>query len=678
MLTLPSFTPVPAHEPAQAVAGLLHRPGLQALSPQQVRFEIDMCVGCDRCMLACPVPISSSVTIAELNHATIGGSITTRVANFTGACVMCGSCVPVCPVNNHRDLLMLSLKQRLGHSWDQPVQPADADRLQAQLPQGWHLSTLYSRLREQPIFADPGSPPDLHLLHLAAASRIVLVNPGETFMREGAYGREMYCILEGQVELSLAGPGGGQLPVAVARRSEFLGDHALLTGQPYYAGARAVAPSVLLEITEQTMQRLLEAHTAIRRHFERISSAHSLAHQLRRLALFAGVTGSDLDWIVSQAQARSYEREAALFREEGHEQPARETLHVLLEGFVKVTRRIVSRSYAGASARIIAYRQGGDYFAGGLDMLGDRRGVTVTAITRVRVAEIPRPALLALFQRYPEVAQRFTERLQLYRASQDAAHTGAFEALPQGGMPAGLERVPASAGQRLGLHMLVDDGVIEGTAVLVIDLERCIHCSECEEACARRHGHARMNRKGMVVGNLSIASACRQCEDPVCLLCSRAGIARLPGGEVYITENCIGCGICAERCPYDNISIVILSDQTSEAAPAASTPSLKWQQFSNLFKKGMGREYGQYAPDKWLPKPPVGRVPKPLDTRQQFNAYGEMLKKVAVKCDLCAGYENQACIQACPTEAAFRVNPKRYFGSTEDLLQRRAGQERAE
>ena len=128
----------------------------------------------------------------------------------------------------------------------------------------------------------------------------------------------------------------------------------------------------------------------------------------------------------------------------------------------------------------------------------------------------------------------------------------------------------SDAEARRGLHALVNDGVVEGTEVLVIDLDRCIHCNECEEACARRHGHSRLNRKGMVVGNISITNACRQCQDPVCMLCSRAGIARMPSGEVYITESCIGCGICAERCPYDNIAIVPL-DETHKSNESAST-----------------------------------------------------------------------------------------------------------
>ena len=54
----------------------------------------------------------------------------------------------------------------------------------------------------------------------------------------------------------------------------------------------------------------------------------------------------------------------------------------------------------------------------------------------------------------------------------------------------------------------------------------------------------------------SFPTACRHCEDPVCLLCSVNGIVRIPSGEITIVEdNCIGCGACAERCPYGNISM---------------------------------------------------------------------------------------------------------------------------
>ena len=72
------------------------------------------------------------------------------------------------------------------------------------------------------------------------------------------------------------------------------------------------------------------------------------------------------------------------------------------------------------------------------------------------------------------------------------------------------------------------------------------------------------------------------------MLCSRAGIARHPSGEVYITDSCIGCGICAERCPYDNISIVTVEE---EDTPAPSG----WRRFSSFFAKGGSKERGRKA-----------------------------------------------------------------------------------
>src|SRR5579863_7318146 len=168
------------------IVGIEHRIGLRPFSEEEVRFEIDMCIGCDRCMRACPVPMSSIVNIADLNHATISDEILPHIARFTEECVMCGSCVPVCPVDNHRDLLMLSLKQRLGVSWDGNV---DMRRVLNYLPPGWTLPVLISRLREQPMFSDPHIVPDNYLLHMVATSKMLSLLPGAVFIREGEYGR---------------------------------------------------------------------------------------------------------------------------------------------------------------------------------------------------------------------------------------------------------------------------------------------------------------------------------------------------------------------------------------------------------------------------------------------------------------------------------------------------------
>ena len=644
-------------QPSKKVVGIEHRIDLRPLTEDEISFEIDMCIGCDRCMRACPIPMSSTVNIADLNRATISEEIAPHVALFTDECVMCGSCVPVCPVDNHRDLLMLSLKQRLGISWDGIV---DMSRILNFLPAGWNTALLLSRLREQPMFSDAELIPENYLLHMVATSKIRTMMPGTVVIHEGEFGREMYYILEGRFEVSSTGLDGTNLPLAILRRGEYMGEHGMLTGQQRNATVRAQTAAVMLEVPEQVMQHLMEIVPAVRRFFEQLNVARSIEGIIKRMALFQGVSATDIHFIAEQAEVRAYERDERLFNEGvSNTMPAPESLHLLLDGFVKVARRTnpgIGRDKT--DERIIAYRQGGDYFAGGLDLLGDGQAVTVTAITRTRVAEVSHSALMHMFTRYPEVSQQFNTRLQQYRDAAAAAQTGFFNPLA----PTHSELVQplSDAEARAGLRSLVSEGVIEGTEVLVIDLDKCIHCNECEEACARRHGHSRMNRKGMIVGNISIATACRQCQDPVCMLCSRAGIARLPSGEVYITESCIGCGICAERCPYDNISIMALEDEFE------SRKSLN--QLGDFFKKGAGKERGR----KSIPMVQNAPSPGPLSKHQPLDAYGELRKKLAIKCDLCAGYDNQACVQACPTGAAIRVQPTTFFGSTEEILRRRA------
>ncbi len=635
---------------------------LRRLSEERTQFEIDMCIGCNRCMDACPVPLSSQVCIAELNTGTVSDQVASIVADFTHECILCGSCVPVCPVDNHRDLLMMALKERVGGSWN--VQP-ELQGVAAALPDGWTISMLMSRLREQPFLLDPQQVPDTYLLHILAASQQHILSPGEMVIREGDYGRDLYLVLEGRLQQMTSNIDNKALPVAILSRGEYVGEDGMLTGQPYKSSARAQTMALLLQVPEQVMQRLMELVPGVQQHFEHFNSARSLKSILKRMALFSGIADADIESLVRQTPVKQYERNVELFTEDRTGQPLRETLHVLLEGFVKVARRVEARNgESTGEMHILAYRQGGDYFAGGLDLLGDGHAVTVTTINRCRVAEVPRHVLLALFQRYPEVDSRFSQRLREYIETAVAMQgyaiaTGALKHFTS-------TRGPVDPHVQAGLHALVKDGVVEGTEVLVIDLDKCIHCNECEMACERRHGHSRMNRKGMVVGNISIATACRQCQDPICMLCSRAGIARHPNGEVYITESCIGCGICAERCPYGAISIV----QVDDTEPAHTS----WQRFSSFFSGETSKERTR----KNLPVVSAQAAggsyaaPGPLATLRPRSGYDELRKKVAIKCDLCAGYSDQACVQACPMGAAIRVQPTTFFGSTEEILSRRA------
>jgi NADPH-dependent 2,4-dienoyl-CoA reductase/sulfur reductase-like enzyme/Fe-S-cluster-containing hydrogenase component 2/pSer/pThr/pTyr-binding forkhead associated (FHA) protein/CRP-like cAMP-binding protein len=634
------------------VGGMIHRSDVEKLNVQRIRFEMDMCIGCDRCMSACPIPMSTLVNIADLNIATITQNVSSQVARFTHECIMCGSCVPVCPVDNHRDLLMLSLKQRLGVSWESPV---DSQRIAQNVPSGWTLHQLMSRLREQCFLSNTQYVAENYLLHIIASSELRYLAPGDISIYEGEYGRDLFLILEGRLALFAEEMEDTTFPLAVLSHGEHLGEDGMLTGRPYKATARAQTPALVLQVPEQVMQRLMELVPDVQHYFDQVNNARSLKSILKRMFLFQGVSDADIHSLIQQTPTRQYDRDEPLFAENDQGgRPSRETLHIILEGFVKVARHTpIGTGLHKKNEVIIAYRQGGDYFAGGLDLLGDGRAVSVKAINRVRVAEVPRQVMFALFQHYPEVNYRFATRLREYVETNVSTRGYALTGSPFTAFSP--THILADNAVQDGLHSLVNDGVVEGTEVLVIDLDKCIHCSECEEACERRHGQSRMNRKGMVVGNISIATACRQCQDPVCMLCSRAGIARQPDGEVYITESCIGCGICAERCPYGAISIVNIEkdEQISRSS---------WQRFSNFFTDRLGMRETVASPFV---------TPGPLDTFQPRDAFDEMRKKVAIKCDLCAGYKDQACVEACPTGAAVRIQPIKFFGSTEEILSRR-------
>ncbi len=104
--------------------------------------------------------------------------------------------------------------------------------------------------------------------------------------------------------------------------------------------------------------------------------------------------------------------------------------------------------------------------------------------------------------------------------------------------------------------------------------------------------------------------------------CPPDAIRRAPNGEVFIMDNCIGCGNCERNCPYDVIQM------------AATPPQ----------KPGLAQ---------WLF---FGRGPGPGG--QTVDAGSDAQKK-AVKCDMCKDLSGgPACVRACPTGAALRIGPE--------------------
>ena len=173
-----------------------------------------------------------------------------------------------------------------------------------------------------------------------------------------------------------------------------------------------------------------------------------------------------------------------------------------------------------------------------------------------------------------------------------------------------------SVGRMLDFAMA--EGVTDADNILLIDSDLCVGCDNCEKACAATHrGFSRLDRKGgKTMASLQIPISCRHCENPLCMLdCPPDALTRMPNGEVVIRDSCIGCGNCTRNCPYGVIQIV--HDHVDEG-------------FSLFRMLGFKRGHSDEGPAK------------------------------AAKCDMCGHLgSGPACVRACPTGAAMRVNPKR-------------------
>jgi len=141
-----------------------------------------------------------------------------------------------------------------------------------------------------------------------------------------------------------------------------------------------------------------------------------------------------------------------------------------------------------------------------------------------------------------------------------AAATPAPDAMP-------AETSETEALNKIGaevLEFLTENRFFNGTAAMVIDLERCTRCDDCVRACASTHdNNPRFLRHGPTSGRLMIAHACMHCADPVCMIgCPTGAIHRESfAGQVVVNPvTCIGCQACFNNCPYDAIRMVDIRD----------------------------------------------------------------------------------------------------------------------
>jgi CRP-like cAMP-binding protein/Fe-S-cluster-containing hydrogenase component 2 len=563
---------------------------------ERVESEVLSCIGCNDCLLACPVSESRLVTIGELNAAVNQTIITQKnVIDFLSACTQCRQCVSACPADLNRAEMVLYNKLKVEDSL-----PDHELALQAKnvtLPAGFTLDQLAQSLSSIELFKGANTQA---LRRLIQKSTLRLLVQGEELCKDGEFYEKLCVVLSGSIEQTSTGPRGERLHLLMLGPGTFFGEMGVLGDCAEAFGAISREPSVVLEAPKIAILRLMDQAPEFAATLEAIYGKRALWSHAREPGALGVLPEAALTELLQNAKLELVTTGRPLFRQ--GEVPS--DFFLVRSGFLRA-------SHADARGeRALTYFREGDVF--GLLPLLYREGYHrygAEAVGRAEVIRVPGAELRAVLGRYPGMdhalahAELSSERLA---RAEDV----------------GLGPIPSGARQSQS-QVLVEQGIAKGREVLVIDQTLCTGCSNCIDACERRHGQSRLQLRGIQVDRFLFPSACRHCSDPACLLCSVNGIARLPSGEIQIVrDQCIGCGACAERCPYGNISM------------------------HPVEKPKRGFLFSLF--DFLVGSPTRDRALEELDPKVQ---------KFAVKCDLCAGHSDYACVTACPVGANFRIDP---------------------
>jgi Fe-S-cluster-containing hydrogenase component 2 len=341
---------------------------------------------------------------------------------------------------------------------------------------------------------------------------------------------------------------------------------------------------------------VLQKSKPFRAQLDQTYRRRALDSHLRNVAIFRGLTQDFIDHLRERVELLRFTPGQTICKQGD---PA-DSFYLVRLGFVKI-----SETYPGGEL-VLAYLSRGDYF-GEIGLLGGGgRTATCTALDHVELVRISAEDFRAMVEKFPAVRQGL-ENIARERQEANRERLGMVRSVP-------LER-------------FLSQGLMEAQSLLVLDLDKCTRCDACVTACADSHdGVTRLVREGLRFENFLVATSCRQCRDPLCMVgCPVGAIRRRNSLEVIIEDWCVGCGLCAKNCPYGNINM------HSFAAQA--------------------------------------------DDHENPGHKKAVIQKKATTCDLCTEQAEPSCVYACPHDAAHRVEPRDFFSETLGQRVGRAGRQ---
>jgi CRP-like cAMP-binding protein/thioredoxin reductase/Fe-S-cluster-containing hydrogenase component 2 len=481
------------------------------------------------------------------------------------------------------------------------IEPVDVLLIQAkldQLPSKPREADIERLIRERlPVYAALTT---LQVRDFLIQATVHELRAGAVVFRRNDYTNSFFSILDGEVDIQV-NPADPK-EVVTLKAGQFFGEMGLISGRRRTATVVARTNCLLLEVPRNAMIRLERSVPEVKRVIDEVAIVRQI-----RTYLAPRADESLLDQVVKSSTVVSCKPNDVLI-EEGAED---DSVYLIRTGSVTVSRKLNGRDI------VLSYVAAGNYVGEMALLTHAKRNATVKASVATEAIKLDSAAFRSLLDRQPDLKRQVEAKLQSRIMERTRSES-------RGEAAGGL------------VKFLMDQGLGEGTDVLLIDESLCVRCDNCEKACAEtHHGVSRLNREaGPTFATMHVPTSCRHCEHPHCMKdCPPDAIKRGAGGEVFISESCIGCGNCERNCPYGVIQMA--------AVPAKKPSLLSWLMF--------GRGHG----------PGEDKTPEGLAARTG--------SKHAVKCDMCKDDPSgPACVRACPTGAAIRVTPEKFIPFVRD------------
>jgi CRP-like cAMP-binding protein/Fe-S-cluster-containing dehydrogenase component len=571
-------------------------------SSLSIAVDHDACILCDRCIRGCD-EVRNNFVLGRMGKgyaADIAFDLNSPMGDST--CISCGECMVSCPTGalTNKNVVGTAISTGPG-------------------AEGFEAEDLL----KIPVFQGV-SGTFLELNRGAIVKR--RFRKGELICKEGEFGSTAFFILEGKARVSISSPmahvkthGGAQgffkrltstlapreadkrneeardrtipidasvdlsydNPVAELGPGDLFGEMTCMNFYPRSATVRAESDVVAYEMLRNVLDIMLKNKT-FRAQVDQNYRKRALENHLRGVPMFAELSADFIEHLKASVELLRFAPGQVIARQGD----AADSFYLVRIGFVKI-----SENYPGGEL-VLAYLSRGDYF-GEIGLLGGGvRTATCTALDHVEVVRVSGDDFRQMVDRFPSV-RRGLEAVAEERRSANAQRMQMVHSVP--------------------IDQFLSQGLMEAQSLLVLDLQNCTRCDACVNACADAHdGVTRLVRDGLRFDHYLIATSCRQCRDPLCMVgCPVGSIRRRNSLEVIIEDWCIGCGLCARNCPYGNINLHPFEVTTDDPEHA-------------------GRQKAA-------------------------------IKQKATSCDLCAHLKEPSCVYACPHDAAHRVDPREFF-----------------